>query len=98
MPRTASPSGPLSIDQRVLAAGAAQRLEHVADRAPVTSASAITSTCSQRGHDVGDGKLVAPQAAVDGDPHRALAEEVGRGDHAEHLLVVVDRGAAARRA
>ena len=50
----------------------------------------MTSTCAAGDHDVADGELVATQAAVDGDPHRPLAQEVGCGDEAEDVLVLVD--------
>ena len=77
-------------DQRVLPSGAAQRLEHVADArgGHVRERDHLDLLCGD--HDVGDGELVAAHAALGRDAHGALAEEVGRGDHAEHVLALVD--------
>src|SRR5438445_3848918 len=68
--------------ERVLAAGAAQRLQHVADAGALDFGQLDDLDALRRGHDVAHGELVAPPPPPGGGEHRPLAEEVVRGENA----------------
>ena len=74
----------------MLAAGAAQRFQHVADSRTLDLRELDHLDALGGRHDVDHGQLVAPHAPPGGGEHRALAEEVVRGENAEHALVLVD--------
>ena len=76
--------------QRVLAAGQAQRGDQVADPGALYVTKVEYLQLFRRRHDVTYDKLATVEAAFLRKPDRALTEQVGGGDDADHPACIVD--------